>query len=584
MSVDDGRRADRRQPAGKGAALPRARLHPPLPDLLALQDRARLPAGGRVVHLDGRHARADDGDHPPDPLDPRVRPGARARLAAQHGRLDDLQEALLGPGAADLRVPGAAAPSKSSARRTSWPSGPSRAGTTFEGHTPHRPWIDAVKIACRQCGAPPQPHHRRRQPLAGRRHRALLDAELLRTTATSGRSGSRPTSSPSRSPASSATGSTRCWRNAPRSPSEPPFKTAARLRPVRDEHGEEMHKSTGNAIWFDEAADIMGSDVMRWLYCALQPVPEPELRLRHRRRGAPSLHPAPLELLRLLRHLRRARRLRPGSTRPTPCRWPSAPCSTAGSSRACKEVIAEVRAALDDYDARGRRPSVLERFVVEELSNWYIRRSRRRFWKTESRPRQGGRLPDPLRGADDADRAAGALHAVPGRGDVPEPRALDRRRTSPVVGAPDRLPGADQSKIDARPRPRHAGAAVGVNLGRAARGKASAKVRQPLPAVLVWARDSATFDAIERMQEQLLDELNVKDVRPFRPIRRCTRTTSSAEPGSARPQVRQAPGRHPPGPPAADPARLAQRSAGRRFSSRSVTRRSTLSRKKCWST
>ena len=48
---------------------------------------------------------ADDGRHARDPLDPRVRPGARARLAAQHGRLDDLEEALLGPGAADLRVP-----------------------------------------------------------------------------------------------------------------------------------------------------------------------------------------------------------------------------------------------------------------------------------------------------------------------------------------------------------------------------------------------------------------------------------------------------------------------------------------------
>jgi isoleucyl-tRNA synthetase len=49
-----------------------------------------------------------------------------------------------------------------------------------------------------------------------------------------------------------------------------------------------------------------------------------------------------------------------------------------------------------------------------------------------------------------------------------------------------------------------------VGLGRAARTKASAKVRQPLPAVLVWARDPAVVDAIERLQDQLLDELNVK--------------------------------------------------------------------------
>ena len=36
---------------------------------------------------------------------------------------------------------------------------------------------------------------------------------------------------------------------------------------MRDENGEEMHKSKGNAIWFDDAAESMGADVMRWLFC-----------------------------------------------------------------------------------------------------------------------------------------------------------------------------------------------------------------------------------------------------------------------------------------------------------------------------
>ena len=79
----------------------------------------------------------------------------------------------------------------------------------FEGHTPHRPWIDAVKIACAKCGAPVS-----RIPDVGN---PWLDAGIVpystlkyRTTARTGRSGSRPTSSPRASPASSATGSTRC--------------------------------------------------------------------------------------------------------------------------------------------------------------------------------------------------------------------------------------------------------------------------------------------------------------------------------------------------------------------------------------
>ena len=40
---------------------------------------------------------------------------------------------------------------------------------------------------------------------------------------------------------------------------------------VKDEKGNEMHKSKGNAIWFDDAAEEMGVDVMRWLYTRQNP-------------------------------------------------------------------------------------------------------------------------------------------------------------------------------------------------------------------------------------------------------------------------------------------------------------------------
>ena len=48
----------------------------------------------------------DHGGRRPDPLDPRLRLRAGARLAPEHARLDDLQEALLRPRAPDLRLPG----------------------------------------------------------------------------------------------------------------------------------------------------------------------------------------------------------------------------------------------------------------------------------------------------------------------------------------------------------------------------------------------------------------------------------------------------------------------------------------------
>ena len=45
-----------------------------------------------------------------------------------------------------------------------------------------------------------------------------------------------------------------------------PFKTLLGHALVKDETGRDMHKSWGNAIWFDDAAERMGVDVMRWLY------------------------------------------------------------------------------------------------------------------------------------------------------------------------------------------------------------------------------------------------------------------------------------------------------------------------------
>ncbi len=50
-----------------------------------------------------------------------------------------------------------------------------------------------------------------------------------------------------------------------------PYKKILSYEEVRDEKGESMHKSKGNAIWFDEAVKMMGADVMRWQYCNQNP-------------------------------------------------------------------------------------------------------------------------------------------------------------------------------------------------------------------------------------------------------------------------------------------------------------------------
>ncbi|MBI4155568.1 isoleucine--tRNA ligase [Candidatus Woesearchaeota archaeon] len=50
-----------------------------------------------------------------------------------------------------------------------------------------------------------------------------------------------------------------------------PYKKILAYEEVMDEKGEPMHKSKGNAIWFNDAVEKMGADIMRWQYCSQNP-------------------------------------------------------------------------------------------------------------------------------------------------------------------------------------------------------------------------------------------------------------------------------------------------------------------------
>ena len=52
----------------------------------------------------------------------------------------------------------------------------------------------------------------------------------------------------------------------------PPTKIIFGHASVRDEKGEEMHKSKDNVIWFDKAVEKIGADLMRWMYITQNPV------------------------------------------------------------------------------------------------------------------------------------------------------------------------------------------------------------------------------------------------------------------------------------------------------------------------
>jgi len=377
----------------------------------------------------------------------------------------------------------------------------------FEGHTPHRPWIDYVQIACSGCGATLS-----RIPDVGN---PWLDAGIVpfSTLGYHTRPDFWRTWFPADFISESFPGQFRNWFYSLLVQStvlenKPPFLTVFSYALLRDEKGEEMHKSKGNAIWFDEAAEIMGADVMRWMFCLA--VPENNLNFGYglgdetRRRffiplwNVYSFFVTYANLDQWRPDLTPARRGEGGDGRTALDRWILSELHT---------LVGDVTAALDRYDARAGAMAI-EAFA-ENLSDWYVRRSRRRFWKSES----------------DADKVAAysTLYEclvtlckllAPYTPFLAEAmyqnlvRSVDQNAPASV-----RLcdwPTPEAAKVDPALMAETRLVQKVVGLGRAARQKANLRVRQPLSQMQVRLRTPAEAEAIQRLADQVLEELNIK--------------------------------------------------------------------------
>lgn len=376
----------------------------------------------------------------------------------------------------------------------------------FEGQTPHRPYVDHVKIACSACGGTAT-----RIPDVGN---PWLDAGIVALSTLDYRHDKDYWRKwyPADMISESFPGQFRNWFYSLITEStivtdEAPVKNIFTYALMRDEHGEEMHKSKGNAIWFDDAAEEIGVDVMRWMFSTVPPSTNVNF----------GYHSTDEVRRRFILPLWNSYSFFVTYARIdgwTPEDQPNAEDRTLLDrwilSRV-NQVAGHVRERMEAYDPTSAAREI-EHFVVEELSNWYIRRNRRRFWKSES----------------DADKTAAyaTLHEalttivrimapfVPFISEEIYQNLVSGARTD----APESVhltdfPSPDPSLIDEALSNDMTAVLRVVRLGRAARSEADLKVRQPLPAVLVHTRDPKHTDAVLRLKDQVLDELNVKEVR-----------------------------------------------------------------------
>jgi isoleucyl-tRNA synthetase len=186
----------------------------------------------------------------------------------------------------------------------------------------------------------------------------------------------------------------------------------------------------------------------------------------------------------------------PVSERPVLDRWLHAETA---------RLVREVTAAMERFDTQ--RTGTLVAQFVDDLSNWYVRRSRRRFWDGE---------PSALQTLHDTIETLTRLMA-------PLTPFVTERVWQDVVrptdaGAPEsvhlaRWPEAEESAVDEELSASVALARRVVELGRAARADAKVRTRQPLRRALVgtaaWNRLSAELRA------EVADELNVGSLEPL---------------------------------------------------------------------
>ena len=171
-----------------------------------------------------------------------------------------------------------------------------------------------------------------------------------------------------------------------------------------------------------------------------------------------------------------------------------------------ERLVAEVTDQLDAYDLQKAIDPIVS--FIDSLNNWYIRRSRRRFWKSEN--------------DNDKEQAYQTLYSVlMTLTKVAAPiipfmtEEIYRNLRSPQEPESVHLcdyPVADESRRDRELERKMAITRQAVSLGRAIRTMHNLKIRQPLSAIHIVTRDEEARRILREMEDITREELNVKDV------------------------------------------------------------------------
>ncbi|HNP37447.1 MAG TPA: isoleucine--tRNA ligase [Woeseiaceae bacterium] len=284
------------------------------------------------------------------------------------------------------------------------------------------------------------------------------------------------------------------------------FRNCICLNLIVDKDGKKMSKSQGNIIDPYDVFDTVGADALRWYFLArLSPdvpkrisvdivadVASSFINTFWNTYGFFVLY-ARLDDVDLGRNV-------PVAERPEIDRWAMA---------LTFHTVTRVTEAMDSFDAKSAGEAI-ESFV-DQLSNWYVRRNRRRFWKSTNPEDTHAAYLTLYQCLDVAHKLMAPF--VPFLAEnVYQNLVRSVDPAAPVSVHMTDWPAADPSWQNDALLDDLAVVQKVVGLGRAARGLSGVRTRQPLSRLLVRAPDDGAAKALAEHREQVLDELNVKEI------------------------------------------------------------------------
>lgn len=380
----------------------------------------------------------------------------------------------------------------------------------FKAHSPHRPWIDDIHISCDKCGSTA-----RRVPDVGN---PWLDAGIVAYSTLNYNKNRDYWKKwiPADLVLECFPGQFRNWfysllTMSTMMENTPPFKTLVGHALVNDEQGEEMHKSRGNAIPFDDAADKMGCDVMRWIFF------RQDLN-RHLNFGYSVAKEIRGKFFNTLWNtygffVNYARLAQwtpsdmptPVNKRPDFDRW----------------ILSELQLLIDrghraykKYDLKWLTAAAED--FLEALSNGYIRHNRNRFWKV------GNEKDSEMAFETLYDCLFAFIRVIAPMTPFVSEEIYQNLVRSHDHQAPESVHHTEFPKPDTDAIDKGLGDDIVavmriIGLGHSARECAGIKIRQPLSRITVSCSTQKEKQSIERFTDTMMQFLNVKSVEVLEP-------------------------------------------------------------------